>query len=158
MYTNLRAGLEGRTGIFHRKIAVSAEIKKKNRDWLSPWPPRGHSQFFVFKKGCSVLWTSGQRGFFSQSLSVSDLVLFCWQIKSYCTQHWRLLVTFFDLFWTNWEKWSRFTTEEGCMELKKGHTCVDFAHLLLNCPYCIIRLVNSILNLPPTLLTMQCSN
>ena len=31
----LRAGAEGRTGIFHGKIAVSAEIKK-NRDWLRP--------------------------------------------------------------------------------------------------------------------------
>ena len=47
----------------HRKIAVSAEIKK-NRDWLRPWSLGRPSQFLGFKGGCSVLWTSGQLIFF----------------------------------------------------------------------------------------------
>ena len=41
---SIRAGTEGRTGIFHIKIAASAEIKK-NKDWLRPWRLRGRSQF-----------------------------------------------------------------------------------------------------------------
>ena len=56
------AGTEGRTGIFHRKIAVSAEIM--SRDWLRPWRPIRHSQFSVFKRWCSMQWTLGQFVFF----------------------------------------------------------------------------------------------
>ena len=58
--------------------------------------------------------------FFSWILSVSDPVLFCRRIHSYCTQPRRLLVTFltFVIFWTNWEKWSRYTT---LLPVKKGN-------------------------------------
>ena len=41
-------------GFSRGKIAVSAEIKK-SRDWLRPWSLGRHSQFFGFKRGCSVL-------------------------------------------------------------------------------------------------------
>ena len=80
---------------FHKEITASAEIKQ-NSDWLKPCCPNGHTHFSAFKRGCSGLWASGQFGF-SWILSVSDPALFCWQIKFYCTQPWRLLVTFWSL-------------------------------------------------------------
>ena len=104
-------------GIYHRGDWV---IKK----------PEGEEQlvdvqFCTYANICTG--EEGRTGFFYRKIAVSAeikknrewlkpwcliLFFFCWQLKSYCTQPWRLLVTFliFEIFWTNWEKGSQFMT------------------------------------------------
>ena len=123
VYANLHTGAEGRVGIFHNKIAVSAEIKK-NRDWLRPWCPRGHSQFSVLKRWCSLLWTLGPFVFFTDFVCVCSCSFFCQQIKFYCTQHWRLLVTF-------WSLKSFGPPEKSEVDLRQWHLLLEVLHVFI---------------------------
>ena len=95
---------------FHREITVSAEIKQNN-DWLRPCCPNGHTHFSVFKRGCSGLWASGQFGFYtdfvcvwSRSFLPANKVLLHSALKTPGD------FLIFEIFWTNEEKRSRYTT------------------------------------------------
>ena len=95
---------------FHREIAVSAEIKH-NSDWLRPCCLNGHTPYSVFKKDARGFEPRVSL-FFSRILSVSDPALFLSATKVLLHSALKTPGDFliFEIFWTNEEKRSRYTT------------------------------------------------
>lgn len=119
----------GKNGGSQRKIPVSAEIKK-SMDWMRPGR---HSQCFGFARGCSMLRTSDWFTLFTLYLSVYDLVL-CLPVNKVLL-HSALrtpgdLFTF-EIFWTNWGKWSRSMTQEGSCFFKNRNKRIWVSWMLL---------------------------